>query len=131
MAISTASFGTASNGTNKATYTPDRNPNIGVGYGTDYSGTVVNQAVGGEVYTVQRFGKRKSWSLNYTFLNSTDQSRLQALIDLVDGRKDVFYFSEDNFSTTGTKVRFDQDNFTFEEVANGATSLSFSIIEQL
>ena len=131
MAISSAAFGTASNGANKATYTPDRNPNIGVSYGSDYSGTVLNQAIGGEIYTVQRYGKRKKWSLNYTFLNSTDQSRLQALIDLVDGRKDVFYFSEDNFATSGTKVRFDQDSFEFEEVANGATAFTFSIIEQL
>ena len=69
--------------------------------------------------------------MNYSFLNSTDQAKLQALIDLVDGRKDVFYFSEDNFGTAGTKVRFDQDSFTFEEVAQGATSITFSIIEQL
>ena len=131
MAISTAAFGTSDAGANKATYSPDRNPNVGVGYGTNYGGNIINQALGGEVYTIQRFGKRKRWSLNYTFLDSSDQSKLQALIDLVDGRKDVFYFSEDNFSTTGTKVRFDQDDFTFEEVANGATSLTITIIEQL
>ena len=131
MAISTAAFDDASDGGSKSTYTPGINPNIGVGYGTDYSGTVVNQAVGGEVYTVQRYGKRKTWQMNYSFLNSTDQAKLQALIDLVDGRKDVFYFSEDNFGTAGTKVRFDQDSFAFEEVAQGATSLTFSIIEQL
>ena len=131
MAISTAAFDDASDGGSKATYTPSINPNIGVGYGTDYSGTVVNQAVGGEVYTVQRYGKRKTWQMNYSFLNSTDQAKLQALIDLVDGRKDVFYFSEDNFGTAGTKVRFDQDSFAFEEVAQGATSITFSIIEQL
>ena len=72
MAISTAAFDDGSDGASKATYTPGRNPNIGVGYGTDYSGIVENQAVGGEVYTVERFGKRRSWSMNYTFLNSTD-----------------------------------------------------------
>ena len=69
--------------------------------------------------------------MNYTFLNSTDQGKLQALIDYADGRKNVFYFSEDNFGTTGIKVRFDQDTFSFEEVAQGATSITLNIIEQL
>ena len=131
MAISTAAFDDASDGGSKSTYSPSRNPNIGVGYGSDYSGIVRNQAVGGEVYTVERFGKRRSWSMNYTFLNSTDQGKLQALIDYADGRKNVFYFSEDNFGTTGIKVRFDQDTFSFEEVAQGATSITLNIIEQL
>ena len=131
MAISTAAFDDGSDGASKATYTPSRNPNIGVGYGTDYSGIQTNQAVGGEVYTVERFGKRRSWSLNYTFLTAADQALLQALIDYADGRKTFFYFSEDNFDTTGIKVRFDQDSFAFEEVANGATSITISLIEQL
>ena len=131
MAISTAAFDDASDGGSKGTYTPGRNPNIGVGYGTDYSGIVENQAVGGEVYTVERFGKRRSWSMNYTFLSSADQAKLQALIDYADGRKTFFYFSEDNFGTTGIKVRFDQDTFSFEEVAQGATSITLNIIEKL
>ena len=131
MAITTAAFDDGSDGASKATYTPGRNPNIGVGYGTDYAGIVENQAVGGEVYTVERFGKRRSWSMNYTFLSSADQAKLQALIDYADGRKTFFYFSEDNFGTTGIKVRFDQDTFSFEEVAQGATSITLNLIEQL
>jgi len=131
MAISTAAFDDASDGGSKSTYSPSRNPNIGVGYGTDYSGIVENQAVGGEVYTVERFGKRRSWSMNYTFLSSADQAKLQALIDYADGRKTFFYFSEDNFGTTGIKVRFDQDTFAFEEVAQGVTSITLNLIEQL
>lgn len=131
MAISTAAFDDASDGGSKGTFTPSINPNIGVGYGTDYSGIVRNQAVGGEVYTVERFGKRRSWSMNYTFLSSANQALLQALIDYADGRKTFFYFSEDNFGTTGIKVRFNQDTFAFEEVAQGATSITLSIIEQL
>ena len=131
MAISSAAFGTASDGTAKATYTPSRNPNIGVQYGTDYSGIVRNQAVGGEVYTVERYGKRRTWSMTYAFLSSADQVKVQALIDLVDGRKTIFYFSEDTFATTGIAVRFNQDSFAFEEVAQGATSITLNIIEQL
>ena len=134
MAISTAAFDDGSDGASKSTYTPDRNPNIGVGYGTDYSGIAVNQAIGGETYTIERYGKRRSWSMNYTFLNSTDQGKLQALIDYADGRKNSFYFAEDDFASSGAnsiKVRFDQDSFSFEEVANGATSITFNIIEQL
>ena len=131
MAISTAAFDDGSDGASKSTYTPDRNPNIGVSYGTDYSGIQTNQAVGGEIYTVERFGKRRTWSMNYSFLSSADQALLQALIDYADGRKTFFYFSEDNFGTTGIKVRFNQDSFAFEEVAQGATSITLSIIEQL
>ena len=131
MAITTAAFDDGSDGASKATYPPDRNPNIGVNYGTNYSGIQINQAVGGEVYTVERFGKRRSWGLNYTFLNSTDQGKIQTLIDYADGKKTFFYFSEDNFGTTGIKVRFDQDSFSFEEVAQGATSITFNLIEQL
>ena len=131
MAISTAAFDDGSDGASKSTYTPDRNPNIGVSYGTDYSGIQTNQAVGGEIYTVERFGKRRLWGMNYTFLTSADQVKLQALIDYADGKKTFFYFSEDDFDTTGIKVRFDQDSFAFEEVANGATSITFNIIEQL
>ena len=131
MAISTAAFDDGDNGASKATYSPSRNPNIGVQYGTNYEGIIRNQAIGGEVYTVERFGKRRGWSMTYSFLDSTDQGKLQALIDYADGRKNFFFFSEDNFGTTGIKVRFDQDTFAFEEVAQGATSITLNLIEQL
>ena len=131
MAITTAAFDDASNGGSKSTFTPDRNPNIGVQYGTNYEGIIRNQAIGGEVYTVERFGKRRGWAMTYSFLNSTDQGKLQALIDYADGRKNFFFFSEDNFGTTGIKVRFDQDTFAFEEVAQGATSITLNLIAQL
>jgi len=134
MAISTAAFDDGNDGASKATYTPSRNPNIGVQYGTNYQGIIRNQAIGGEVYTVERFGKRRSWSMTYSFLSSADQAKLQALIDYADGRKNFFYFAEDDFASSGTnsvKVRFDQDSFNFEEVAQGATSITLNLIEQL
>ncbi|QDP55047.1 MAG: hypothetical protein Tp1111SUR768151_16 [Prokaryotic dsDNA virus sp.] len=131
MAISTAAFDDGDNGASKITFTPSRNPNIGVEYGSNYQGVLKNQAIGGECYTIERFGKRRTFTMTYSFLTSADQAKLQALIDYADGRKNFFFFSEDNFSTTGIKVRFDQDSFAFQEVANGATSITFSIIEQL
>ena len=131
MAISTAAFDDGDNGASKSTFTPSRNPNIGVEYGSNYQGVLKNQAIGGECYTIERFGKRRTFTMTYSFLTSADQAKLQALIDFADGRKNFFFFSEDNFSTTGIKVRFDQDSFAFQEVANGATSITFSIIEQL
>ena len=134
MAISTAAFDDGNDGASKATYSPSRNPNIGVQYGTDYSGIIRNQAIGGEVYTVERYGKRRSWSMTYTFLSAADQAKLQALIDYADGRKTFFFFAEDDFASSGTnsvKVRFNQDNFAFEEVAQGVTSITLNIIEQL
>ena len=131
MAISTAAFDDGDNGASKATFSPGINPNIGVQYGTNYEGIISNQAIGGEVYTVERFGKRRGWAMTYSFLNSTDQGKIQALIDYADGRKNFFFFSEDNFGTTGIKVRFDQDTFAFEEVAQGATSITQNLIQQL
>ena len=134
MAISTAAFDDGNDGASKATYSPSRNPNIGVQYGTDYSGIIKNQAIGGEVYTVERYGKRRSWSMTYSFLSAADQAKLQALIDYADGRKTFFLFAEDDFASSGAnsvKVRFDQDTFAFEEVAQGVTSITLNIIEQL
>ena len=131
MAISTAAFDDGDNGASKATFSPGINPNIGVQYGTNYEGIISNQAIGGEVFTVERFGKRRGWAMTYSFLNSTDQGKIQALIDYADGRKNFFFFSEDNFGTTGIKVRFDQDTFAFEEVAQGVTSITLNLIEQL
>ena len=131
MAISTAAFDDGDNGASKATFSPGINPNIGVQYGTNYEGIISNQAIGGEVYTVERFGKRRGWAMTYSFLNSTDQGKIQALIDYADGRKNFFLFSEDNFGTTVIKFRFDQDTFAFEEVAQGATSITLNLIEQL
>ena len=37
--------------------------------------------------------------MQFSFLNSTDQAKLQALIDYADGRKNEFYFAEDNFAS--------------------------------
>ena len=130
MSISTIGFSTASNGSDKSTYSPSRNPNIGVTYGTNYEGIIRNQAIGGEVYTVERFGKRRYYTMTFSFLDSTDEGKLQALIDQADGRKNSFYYSPDDFSTS-VLVRFDQDTFAFEEVANGATSITFTLIEQI
>ena len=130
MAISTAAFDDASDGGSKGTFTPDRNPNIGVQYGTNYEGIISNQAIGGEVYTVERFGKRRYYTMTFSFLDSTDEGKLQALIDQADGRKNSFYYSPDDFSTS-VLVRFDQDTFAFEEVAQGATSITLNLIEQL
>ena len=104
MAITTAAFDDGSDGASKATYTPGRNPNIGVGYGTDYAGIVENQAVGGEVYTIERFGKRRSWSMNYTFLNSTDQAKLQALIDYADGKRLFFILVKITLARLASKL---------------------------
>tara|TARA_R110000824_G_scaffold398240_1_gene602107 strand:- start:306 stop:710 length:405 start_codon:yes stop_codon:yes gene_type:complete len=134
MAISSAAFDDGSDGASKATYTPSRNPNIGVQYAADYTGVLVNQAVGGEIYTVERYGKRKTWTMSYSFLDATDQAKVQALIDYAVGKKTFFYFAEDDFASSGSnsvKVRFNQDVFAFEEVAQGATSITLNIIEQL
>lgn len=131
MAITSAAFGTAGDGTAKATYTPDVNPNIGTKYGTNYSGILQNQAVGGETYSVERYSKQKEWSIKYSFLTAANMAKLQLLVDYADGKKNTFFFSEDNFSTTGTQVRFNQSSFSFDEIAQGAFSISLKMIEYI
>jgi hypothetical protein len=130
MSISSAAFSTASNGSDKGTYTPSVNPNIGTKYETNYDGVVLTQAIGGETYSVERYGKRIGWTIKYTFLRTADRDKLQLLIDQADGKKNTFYFSEDNFSTS-TQVRFDQDSFSFDEVAQEAYSISFKMIQYI
>jgi len=128
MAVTSAKFASASDGTGNGTYTPDTNPQVGVRYGRNYNGIVVNRAYNNTAYTVEKWGRKRSWNLQYTHLDATDKTRLEALFEYTEGRKNGFYFSEDG-SNYSYNVRFLQDSFDFTEVAYQVYSVTFSFEE--
>ncbi len=115
---------------NYTNYTPSRNPDMNVGHSTNYRGISVSQAYGGKVYTNERFGKQLEWELNYTNLIEADRGKLEALINVVKGRKTAFEFSPDG-GTTYYNVRLEEDSLSFEQTAYGIYSTSFTITQEV
>ena len=111
-------------------WTPTHQPDMSATYGTDYSGISANQAYGGEMYTIERFGKRRFWNLSWTFLNESERNYAEAVIDYADGRLNWFTWTPDGGSTKYS-VFMTQDTFDLTEVAYRAFSLSLSFIEKL
>ena len=83
-------FASANDGTGNGSYTPDTNPQVGVRYGRNYNGITVNRAYDNTAYTIEKWGRKRSWNLQYTHLDATDKSRLEALFEYTEGRKNGF-----------------------------------------
>ena len=117
-----------------ALWTPGHQPDMSATYGRDYGGISVNQAYGGETYTVERFGLRRFWNLSWTYLSETERSggstNAEVLIDYTDGQLNWFQWTPDG-GTTKYSVYMSQDTFEITEVAYRAFSLSLSFIEKL
>jgi len=113
-----------------ALWTPTVQPDMNAGYTRDYGGIISNQAFGGQTYTVEKFGLRKSWNLSWSFLGETDRDNADTLIAYTKGRLNWFKFSP-NGGTTKFDVYFTVDQLQFQEVAYRAYSLSIPIIEKL
>ena len=128
MAVTSAKFASAGDGTGNGSYSPSVNPEIGVSYGNQFKGITVNRAYNNTAYSFERFGKKLTWTLNYNHLNATDKGKLEALFAYTVGRKTNFFFAEDG-SNYSYNVRFTKDNFAFREVAYGVFSISFSFAE--
>jgi len=115
-------------------WTPGHQPDMNVTYGRDYTGVSVNQAYGGEKYTIERFGLRRFWSLSWSFLSETERSggstNAEVLIDYADGQLTWFQFTP-NGGTNKYSVYMRQDTFELTEVAYRVFSLSLSFIEKL
>ena len=111
-------------------WTPSVQPNISIAYNKSYDGNIVNQAVGGETYTVQKFGGRYSWDLEWSFLTETDRTNAEALLDYTDGTLNDFQWTP-NGGTNKYEVYLTQDGFSFNEVAYRAFSLKISMIQKL
>jgi hypothetical protein len=129
MAITSAKFASASDGTGNSSYSPSVNPQIGVGYGNQFKGVKVNRTYNNTAYTFEKYGKKLAWKLNYSHLNSTDKGKLEALFAYTVGRKTNFFFSEDG-SNYSYNVRFTKDSFEFREVAVGVFSISISFEQE-
>jgi len=128
MAVTSAKFASASDGTGNGSYSPSVNPEIGVSYGNQFKGITVRRAYNNTAYTFEKYGKKLTWKLNYNHLNATDKGKLEVLFAFTIGRKKDFYFAEDG-STYSYNVRFLKDSFEFREVAYGVFSISFSFEE--
>jgi hypothetical protein len=101
MAIQSAKFATDSSGTDKATYSPSRNPNIASEQPKEYDGIVARKSLSGKTYTVANHNSsRRSRKLSYSNLNAADKNKLVALFNEAKGQLNSFFYSEDDFSTS-------------------------------
>jgi|TARA_X000000950_G_scaffold230291_1_gene278433 hypothetical protein len=131
MAIQSAKYSTASNGSDKATYSPSRNPNIASEQPKEYDGIVVRKSLSGKTFTVANHNSsRRSRKLAYSNLNATDKDKLVALFDYAKGQLNSFFYSEDDFSTN-FEVRFVNSKLNITEVAYNAFNVDIEIEEQL
>jgi len=131
MAIQSAKFATNSSGTNKATYSPDRNPNIGSEQPIEYDGIVARKSLSGKTYAVANHSNsRFSRTLSYSNLNATEKAKLEALFNYAKGQLNSFYYSEDDFSTS-TEVRFVNNKLPVTETAYNVYRVEVNIEEQL
>ena len=131
MAIQSAKFATDSSGTDKATYSPNRNPNIASEQPLEYDGIVARKSLSGKTYAVANHStSRFSRKLSYSNLDATNKNKLVALFDYAKGQLNSFYYSEDDFSTS-TEVRFVNNKLTISEVAYNAFNVDIEIEEQL
>lgn len=131
MAIQSAKYSTASNGSDKATYSPSRNPNIASEQPKEYDGIVVRKSLSGKTFTVANHNSsRRTRKLAYSNLNAADKDKLVALFDYAKGSLNSFFYSEDDFSTN-FEVRFVNNKLNITEVAYNAFNVDIEIEEQL
>lgn len=132
MALITSVLFRMVGGTDTASFSPSRNPDMNVKQKTDYNGITVSQAYGGKIYTNERFGKQLEYELTYTNLSEADKGKLEAIINnsAVKGRKGAFQFSPDGGSTYYT-VRLVENGLEFTQTAYSIYSVSFTIRQEI
>ena len=131
MAIQSAKYSTSSNGSDKATFSPSRNPNIASEQPIQYDGVIVRKTLGGKTFTVATHNdSRLTRKLSYSNLTAADKAKLEALFNQVKGQLNSFFYSEDDFSTA-TEVRFVNNKLNISEVAYNAFNVDIEIEEQL
>ena len=113
-----------------AKWTPAIQPNVNIGYESNYAGIISHQALGGETYTVEKYSKRYAWDLEWSFLTEAERTNAETIIDYADGRLNWFQWTPDG-GTTKYSVYFEQDNFQFQEIAHKTFSLKVRMIEKL
>jgi len=132
MALITTALFRMVGGTDTASFSPSRNPDMNVKETTNYNGITVTQAYGGKIYTNERYGKQLEFELTYTNLSEADKGKLEAIINnsAVKGRKGAFQFSPDN-GTTYYTVRFTDNSLEFTQTAYSIYSVSFKIRQEV
>ena len=131
MAIQSAKYSTASNGSDKATYSPNRNPNIASEQPKEYDGVVARKSLSGKTYAVANHStSRFSRKLSYSNLDAQNKGKLETLFNQAKGQLNSFYYSEDNFSTF-TEVRFVNNKLNITEGVYNAFNVDIEIEEQL
>ena len=83
-------------------FTAPFRPDLGVSYDSQYSGVKVNRSQGGQAYSTKRYGRMRSWSLNFNLLDSTAKTNFEVFFDIVEGVRLPFHFSLDSDSATPT-----------------------------
>lgn len=132
MAITSVKFGTSAGGANKDTYSPDQNPNVGIGLSKVYDGIKSKKSLGGKTFTFANHeSSRRQRKLVYENLTETNKNKLVALFDLVKGQKTSFFYSEDGFSTNGFEVRFTGNKLDVSETAYNVYRVGINLEEQL
>ena len=83
-------------------FTAPFRPDLGVSYDSQYSGVKVNRSQGGQAYSTKRYGRMRSWSLNFNLLDATAKTNFEVFFDIVEGVRLPFHFSLDSDSATPT-----------------------------
>ncbi len=112
------------------TYTPSRMPDMDIVERTNYKGITVTETYGGKIYTNERYGKQLQYEFNYTNLQASDKIILEALFNVVKGKKTSFYMSPDSGSTFYS-VRFEEEALAFTQTAYNIYSVSFSMLQEV
>jgi len=112
------------------TYTPSRMPDMDIVESTNYKGITKTETYGGKLFTNERYGKQLQYEFNYTNLQASDKIILEALFNVVKGKKTSFYMSPDSGSTFYS-VRFEEEALAFTQTAYNIYSVSFSILQEV
>tara|TARA_Y100000114_G_scaffold153012_1_gene172237 strand:+ start:2489 stop:2905 length:417 start_codon:yes stop_codon:yes gene_type:complete len=138
MPITSVHFSTASNGSDKASFSPDQNPQINADTDTVYDGITLRKTLGGKSFAVANHQtKRRRRKLIYENISSTSKDRLEGLFNQVKGRLNSFFYSEDGFASNGAdsdnnfEVRFVKDVLPISETAFNVFTVEIEIEEQI
>lgn len=110
-------------------YSPSVDPNLPRDKSFSRNGLVVNYASGGSKFGVSKSGRRRNWSVNYSYISTADKTILENLESAVGGGLRPFVFTDDG-GTTYYYVRFDSD-LQCNELASGLWDVSFRLLEDI
>jgi hypothetical protein len=69
------------------------------------------------------------WKLEFPSISDTDMANLEAFYVAMNGRWQTFSFTDPDSGTVYTKVRFDQDSFTYTYLAKNQASTTIMLAE--